>query len=104
MNFMECLDFKFSVFGFSETWLKDNICDVYGIQGYSVVEKHRKSTCGGGVAIYVKHGIDYFHREDLSGFDDCMESVFIEIPKDVYELGKNVIIGTIYRPPGTDIT
>ena len=104
MNFMECLDFRFSVFGFSETWLKDNNCDVYGIQGYSVVEKHRKSTCGGGVAIYVKHGIDYFHREDLSGFDDCMESVFIEIPKDVFKLGKNVIIGTIYRPPGTDIT
>ena len=71
---------------------------------YYVVEKHRKSTCGRGVAIYVKHGIDYFYREDLSGFDDCMESVFIEIPKDVFKLGKNVIIGTIYRPPGTDIT
>ena len=31
INFMECLDFKFSVFAFSETWLKDNNCDVYGI-------------------------------------------------------------------------
>ena len=60
-------------------------------------EKYRKNTCGGGVEIYVKHGIGYFYRECLSCFDDCVESVFIKIANDVFKLGKNVIKGTTYR-------
>ena len=59
---------------------------------------------GGGGSNLCEHGIDYFHREELSGFDDCIESVLIEIPKDVFQLGKNVIIGTIYRPAATVTT
>ena len=36
-----------------------------------------------GVAIYISHGIDYFHIDDLSCFDKCVESVTIEIQTDV---------------------
>ena len=34
---------------------------------------------------------------------DIYESVFIEIDKDVFNKEKNIIIGVIYRPPGTDL-
>ena len=71
--------FEFSVLGFSETWLRDNNCDLYGIPGYSICEKHRHNAIGGDVAIYVMHDITYTERCDISYFDECMESVFIEI-------------------------
>ena len=32
-----------------------------------------------------------------------MESVFIEMPKDVFKMDKNVIVGVVYRPPGTNL-
>ena len=33
-----------------------------------------------------------------------MEALYIEIDKDNFNLGKNVIIGVIYRAPGQDMT
>ena len=32
-----------------------------------------------------------------------MESLFIEIDKDVFKSSNNIIIGVVYRPPNTDI-
>ena len=32
-----------------------------------------------------------------------MESVFIEIPRGVFQMDKNIIVGTVYRPPGTNL-
>ena len=32
-----------------------------------------------------------------------VESIFIELPKSMLGLSKNVIIGNIYRPPSSDI-
>ena len=32
-----------------------------------------------------------------------MESLFVEIPSTVFRMEKNIIIGIIYRPPGTDL-
>ena len=100
--FIESLEFEFSVLGFSETWLRDDNCDLYGIPGFSICEKHRKNAVGGGVAIYARSDIAYTERNDISYFDECMESVFIEIPKDVFKMDKNIIVGTVYRPPGTN--
>ena len=33
----------------------------------------------GGVAIYIKHNLDHFIRDDLCKLDDCFEAVWIEI-------------------------
>ena len=35
-----------------ETWLKDDDCDLYDIEGYDWLEKHRQNLSGGGVAIF----------------------------------------------------
>ena len=47
--------------------------------------------------------IAYIERCDISYFDECMKSVFIEIPSGVFQMDKNIIVGTVYRPPGTDL-
>ena len=99
----ESIGFEFSILGFSETWLRDDNCDLYGIPVYSICEKHRHNAIGGGVAIYVMHDITYTERCDISYFDECMESVFIEIPRGVFQMDKNIIVGTVYRPPGTNL-
>ena len=36
-------------------------------------------------------------------FNNLFESVFIEIPNTVFNTGNNIIVGVIYRPPGTDM-
>ena len=37
---------------FSETWLQEFNCNLYGLNGYTIVERHRL-TPGGGVEVYV---------------------------------------------------
>ena len=43
----------------------------------------------------------WHHIEET--FSEFIESVFIEIPNDVFRMGKNIIVLVIYRPPGTDV-
>ncbi len=38
-----------------ETWLNDVNKDLFSLDGYSFVEKHRGNDKGGGVALYVKN-------------------------------------------------
>ena len=50
-----------------------------------------------------KNYCNFCVRDDLVVFNDYFESVFLEIPNSVFNTGKNIIIGVIYRPPGTDM-
>ena len=42
-------------------------------------------------------------RDDLSRFDDDIESIFIEIEKDQNGCHKNIVNGVIYRPPNQNL-
>ena len=97
------LEMEVSVIGMSETWLQDCNCNLYNVAGYNLIENHRSTKKGGGVAIFLKQGISYQNRNDLKHMGDIYESVFIEIDKDAFSKDNNVIIGVIYRPPGTDL-
>ena len=96
------LEHELTAIGVSETWLHDSICDLYNLPGYNFIETHR-SHRSGGVGIYLNKNIEFSIRYDLSEFDNLLESVFIEIQIDVVQCIKHVIIGVIYRPPGTDL-
>ena len=102
-TYLNTLGFPFSIVALSETWLQDTTCTLYNLPGYSFIKQHRRERTGGGVGLFIKDGIQYFERLDLKYSDDNLESVFIEVDKDSFLLGKNIIIGVIYRPPGTDI-
>ena len=100
---MDLLDHDFTLVGLTETWLSECDCDLYKLHGYSIVENHRESRVGGGVAICIQDQISVAKRNDISVYCDDIESVFVEVDK--YQIGsdKNIVIGTIYRPPGHDI-
>ena len=66
-------------------------------------EKHRESRTGGGVAICIRDWLSFSQRPDISVFSPDIESVFVEINKDQLGSKQNIVIGTIYRPPGNDL-
>jgi hypothetical protein len=56
---------------------------------------NRSSKIGGG--IYIANQMNYKIRSDLNLSDEnIIESIFIEL---VTAVGKNIIVGVIYRPP-----
>ena len=102
-NYLGCLEHEFSVVCVTETWLRDTDCDLYDMSGYIFSEYHRNNKSGGGVGIYIRNCLEHNTREDLSVFNDDFEAIFVEISNTTLNLNKNVIIGTIYRPPGSDL-
>ena len=97
-NYIGQLDHNFTIIGFSETWLQEFNCNLYGLNGYTIVERHR-STPGGGVAVCISDNVNFMERQDLVLFDEKMESVFVEINKSHVQSLKDIIVGVIYRPP-----
>ena len=84
----------------SETWLSPSSENSYNLNGYDFVCKSRTSKIGGGVGIYINNTYNYQLRNDLSVINEYIECVFVEI---IQSLG-NVLIGCVYRPPGSDIS
>ena len=87
--------------------MKDDICDLYGIEGYELFEKYRPTKAGGGgggggVGLFIAQKVEYTKRDDLCFFDDYIECVSIEIGRTVFSTNRNVIVTVIYRPPNTD--
>ena len=101
--YLQCLNFDFSIIDISETWLSDNNCDLFYLNGYNLVEKHRSCKKGGGVGLFIKKDIPNMYRCDLVSPEPIFESLFIEIDKHVFRQQSNIILGVIYRPPNTDI-
>ena len=51
--------------------------DVYSIDGYSHVYDYRYDRAGSGVSLFMKEGIEYVRRNDLSLFKKDIESLFV---------------------------
>ena len=87
-------NFTFSVIGISETWLNKNSPDIFDICDYKMIHVDRNDGRGGGVALYIHKNFKYKVRNDISF--PGIESIFVEIEN---KTGKNILIGTLYRPP-----
>ena len=80
----------------TESWL--NVRDKHltaeaAISGYNMFEKCRSEKAGGGVLLYVKHGINVIKlsKTDVEEYD----SLYVEIKNNK----KKYILGVVYRPP-----
>ena len=101
---IEGLNLNLPIIGVSETWLTDSNSNLCNITGHNFTEKHRTEKTGGGVWIFCQISIQYTIRDDLSLFNEYLESICIEIPSYVFHMGQTRIIGTICRPPGMDLS
>ena len=57
---------EFQHYGMSETWLKEDNVDLYGVYGYAGYHNVRHYRRGGGVCLSVKNNITCNRRDDLS--------------------------------------
>ena len=101
--YMEDLCAKFSIIGISETWMNDDICNLYSIPDYHLVERHRTTRSGGGVGIYFQwntfqYTIGSFALWWLLWECHCWNV----IDKCVFGTNRSIIICVLYRPPNTD--
>lgn len=69
-----------------------------------MVNNHRKTKTGGGMAICIKDLLHYKHREDLDSSNADIECVFFELDKGTLNFNRNVIVGVVYRLPDKDIS
>ena len=88
-------DNSLDVFIVSETWLSKVTDAEITIPGYSVVRKERNSR-GGGVAMFIRDGIPFKTRMDITDNNTNCESLLIEINRHKY---KKQFVCCIYQPP-----
>ncbi len=81
-----------------ETFLTDTNVNLFEIPGYHFIYKNRKANSRGGVAMYIKEGIQFVNRGDLEiHCDSEFESLIIEATFS----NSNVIVAELYRVPNT---
>jgi len=101
--YVKSIDIQFTVIGLCETWLSENIKDLYGIPEYTSIHECRQDKRGGGVSLFKHRSAEFNVRTELSQFNEYIESTFIELNGKSVGQERNVIVGIIYRPPNTDI-
>ena len=102
-QYMDCLKHKLSIIGVSETWYNSITCDLYPIEGYQSIHSYRQERRGGEVMMYVDENIQFQQRTDLRLNISEVDDVFIEFNGKFFGPNHNVIVGTVYRPPATDL-
>jgi exonuclease III len=96
-NLLSTLKQPFSIISLTETWLNDQNSENFHLTNFDFVCSNRANKKGGGVGIFISNNLNYKLRTDLNiNEDGIVESLFIEI---ISTTGKNIIVGTIYRPP-----
>ena len=96
----------FHVMVFTETWLTSNTKDACKFNNFEPEHLLRPidynfdfKTKGGGVSIFIKEGITYKRRDDLTILSNIAECLFIEITIN----SKKYLIGGIYHIPNTSV-
>lgn len=95
---LECIPCKLTAIAITESWLNDSNAEAIFIPGYNFFYKCRIGKSGGGVGIFVNNDFNCQLRTDLCCMSSDIECVFVEIS---ITLSNTVIVGSIYRPPGT---
>ena len=101
----DSLKVPFDLILFTETWLTENNKNLCIIDDYRPIHLIRPGDDinlkekGGGVSIFIKNGLSYKERDDLTIILPYMECLFIEIQINK----KKYILGGFYRVPDTNI-
>ena len=100
---LNTLDYKFNYIALTESWLKPHNANLYDIEGFNHEYITREEKIGGGISLYIKDGINYKTRTDLGHSTNDLEMIWAEINNSHTKNQKNLILGVVYRRPGSDI-
>ena len=95
-NLLAVSGVNWSLICISETWLKQNQIEYFDMEGYNAFASCRENSEGGGTMSYVNKQYEVKERKDLQSISNESTLVELQLP---FSSGKNVIIGSIYRPP-----
>ena len=88
---------KIDILTLSETHITETQdSSMFAIDGFTFLHKNRLSGSGGGVAVYIRDGINFNRRFDLE--DENIENITIEV---FVNKSKSFLISTFYRPPNS---
>ena len=93
---------NFDIIALSETWFStsDNL-NIFYLPAYQFCHRDRENRRGGGVAIYVKNGIEFDVMESLScAVDNLLECISINV---CVSRKKSIIVTCIYGQPDSKI-
>lgn len=101
-HYLSSLKHDFSVIALTETWLTQDIKEMFRLPNYNSAHYVRENRAGGGVSLFIHADYDFKIRDDLSLKTDRsdVESLFVEL--SIID-GKSAIVGVIYRPPDSVI-
>ena len=89
---------KIDVVIICESWVTVETKHLVNIPGYDYIGIERHSKRGGGVGFLVAKKLHYKHLADYDLMEPCIEQCMLNITVK----GRNMICGSIYRPPNTD--
>lgn len=93
------LERKLDFVGLCETWLHHGIpTDVLNIEGYRFLRLDRAANRGGGVGVFILNSIE-FEQLHLN-CSPVLEELWLKIKLK----NKNIVIGTVYRPPASSVS
>ena len=102
-NYLNLLQFPFSIIGVSETWLTSTNIAQCELDNYKLITCNRINRQGGGVALYrpIRDNIDFVELTDLGiNDDDICQPLFIEFLINNHKF----VTSIIYRPPNADVS
>ena len=93
------LAYTFTIICLSETKIKHNVDQISNTEvlGYDFLSQPTLSNSG-EVGLYVRQGLQYHFRDDLSSSTEEYESLWIEIR---CKSSKNIVCGVTYRHPNS---
>ena len=98
-HFLYELNHSFTILSITESWLKQYNRHTYNLKGYNHVSKIREDRAGGGVSLFIKENIKFDLKEDIVVNLPGVDSIAIEIQKEILCSTTDVVILSIYRPP-----
>ena len=100
-SYLNELNHTFDIIAMSETWVQSINNFYFYLEGYDVVHRDRQNKRGGGVAIYIKNGIELRLINEMSlVIDNLLECITIEV---CFKNQKNTVISCVYRTPNSDL-
>ena len=100
--FLQSIDIEFDFIILTETWLNDNNKDLYNLSGYKGYHYIRNGRAG-GVSIYCREKYKCKTIKFDINIKSNLEFIFVEINSNIPKKNNSdsLVIGGVYRPPGT---
>ena len=105
-NLLDYINNPFHILAFTETWLRSDNVDRVIFKDYNDVhllrpidEQFDFKESGGGISVFIKEGINYKIRDDLTVILPYLEAIFIEVNYN----NKLYLVGITYRVPNTNV-